>query len=195
LKNAANAKQISMGTSMKQHGPWKIVRSNEVYRDPWVIVHKDDVVRPDGQPGHYTVVTIKPGVSVIAVDDEQNIFLTREFHYGVGRTTIEAVSGGVEPGEDVLVAAKRELREEIGIEADAWEHLGTTDPFTSNVVSPTQLYLARKLRFVDQDPEGTEIIQRVKMPLVDAVEMVMRSEITHSPSCLAIMKAARLLKS
>jgi ADP-ribose pyrophosphatase len=167
-----------------QHGPWQILKSHEVYRDAWIAVRKDDVVRPDGKPGTHSVVTLKPGVTVLAIDDDDNVYLTEEFHYGVGRITIEAVSGGIEPDESHLETAKRELREELGIEADEWIDLGIVDPFTASVVSPTQLYLARKLRFGDQAPEGTEHIKCVKMKLAEAVQGVIDSEITHGPSCV-----------
>src|SRR5262245_55168786 len=116
---------------MKQHGLWQILNSRDVYQDHWVRVRRDEGGRPDCRPGTYTVVTLKPGVTVLAVNDRREAFLTEEFHYGVGRTTVEAVSGGIEQSEDPLPAAQRELREEIGIEADSWEHLGTTDPFTA----------------------------------------------------------------
>jgi ADP-ribose pyrophosphatase len=173
-----------------QHGPWKILESHEVYRDSWITVRKDDVIRPDGKPGTHSVVTIKPGVTVLAMDHERSVYLTEEFHYGVGRITIEAVSGGIEPGERPLETAKRELREELGIEAEEWTDLGVVDPFTASVVSPTQLYLARKVRFGDQAPEGTEQIKCVKMTLAEAVQRVIDSEITHGPSCVLILKAA-----
>lgn len=179
----------------KDHGPWKIVGTQNVYADPWIRVRRDDVIRPDGQPGTYSVVDLKPGVSVIAADERRNVFLTEEFHYGVGRVTLESVSGGIEPGEDALSTARRELAEEIGIEATQWTDLGTCDPFTANVVSPTQLYLARGLTFGEADPEGTEQIRRVRVSLQEAVRMVIDSTITHAPSCLAILKAERLLVS
>jgi ADP-ribose pyrophosphatase len=175
---------------MRQHGPWQIVKSAEVYRDPWIAVRKDDVIRPDGKPGTHSVVTLKSGVTVLAMDDADNVFLTEEFHYGVGRVTIEAVSGGIEPGENPLETAQRELREELGIEAAEWVDLGVVDPFTASVVSPTRLYLARKLQFGEPTPDGTEQIRRVKLSLADAVQKVLASEITHGPSCLVIFKAA-----
>ena len=180
---------------MKQHGPWQIVEQHLVYEDPWISVRKDDVIRPDGRPGTHTVIDLKPGVSVLAMDDDDNVYLTEEFHYGVGRVTIETVSGGMEPDEDALTTARRELQEELGLQAEEWEHLGVCDPFTANVMSPTQLYLARKLTFGDHSQEGTEKIRCVKMSLDDAVQQVMDSQITHAPSCLVILKAARLLKS
>lgn len=188
-------KQLSLvmkqhSLAMKKHGPWQIVRSEEVYRDPWIAVRRDEVIRPDGKPGTHSVVTLKPGVTVLAIDDADNVFLTEEFHYGVGRVTVEAVSGGIEPGENPVETAKRELREELGIEAAEWVDLGVVDPFTASVVSPTRLYLARELRFGDPTPDGTEQIRRVTMKLADAVQKVIASEITHGPSCLVILKAA-----
>jgi hypothetical protein len=89
--------------SVKRHGPWQIIESHEVYRDPWVAVRRDNVIRPDGKPGTHSVVMLKPGVTVLAIDDETNVYLTEEFHYGVGRITIEAVSGGIEPGEALSI--------------------------------------------------------------------------------------------
>ena len=175
---------------MKQHGPWQIVKLHEVYRDPWLNVRKDDVIRPDGQSGTHSVVNLKPGVCVLAIDDQNHVYLTEEFYYGVGRVTVEAVSGGIEPGDGSLETAKRELQEELGIEAEQWIDMGVLDPFTTSVVSPTQLYLARNLRFGNQSLEGTELIRCVKMTLAEAVNKVLDSEITHGPSCVVILKAA-----
>lgn len=180
---------------MQPHGPWQIVSSQTVYRDPWMHVRRDEVIRPDGAPGTYSVVQIKPGVAVLAVEEDGTAHLTDEFHYGIGRQSLEVVSGGIEPGEDAEATARRELREELGFEAVEWRALGTVDPFTSSLVSPTQLYLARRLRYVGTAPEGTEQIRRVSVPLADAVEMVLDSRITHAPSCVAILKAAWLLGS
>jgi len=180
---------------MRLHGPWKILQSHVEYQDPWIHVRRDDVIRPDNQPGSYTVVSLKPGVSVLAIDDAGHVCLTEEFHYGVGRVTIEVVSGGIESGEGPLLTAQRELAEELGITANEWAHCGVCDPFTASVVSPTQLYLARDLTFGEHQQEGTEQIRLVKMRLDEAVEAVMDGTITHGPSGVLILKAALLLKN
>lgn len=174
---------------MINHGPWKIKQSNLVYEDPFVQVRLDEVVRPDGNDGQHVVVNMKPGVCVLAIDEEENVYLTREFHYGVGRYSIEAVSGGIEPGEDPDLTAKRELQEEIGLQAEHWEHVGTIDPFTTIVVSPTRLYIVGGLSDAPKDPEGTEIIETVKMPLDQAVTMVEQGEITHAQTCVVLLQA------
>jgi ADP-ribose pyrophosphatase len=178
---------------VKQHGPWKICSTREVYKDPWIEVRKDDVIRPDGADGTHCVVNMKPGVSVLPLDNQGFVYLTEEFHYGVGRTTIETVSGGIDPGEDAPATAARELQEELGIRAALWTDLGMVDPFTSIVVSPTGLFLAQDLSFVDTSPEGTEQIRLVKVKLAQAVDWVISSKITHAPSCVLILKARHFL--
>ena len=180
---------------MTQHGPWTIRTSEEVYADPWLAVRCDQVTRPDGLPGTHSVVSIKPGVSVLACDAERNCYLTDEFHYAIGRNSLEVVSGGIDEGETALEAAKRELQEELGIIADEWIPLGSVDPFTSSLISPTSLFLARDLTLTDANPEGTEQIRLVKLSLADAVWKVIDSEITHAPSCVTILKAESLLNS
>lgn len=180
---------------MKKHGPWTICGTREVYRDPWVQLQVDQVLRPDGSPGTYCTVRLKSGVCVIAMDAEKNVYLTQEFHYAVGRITIEGVSGGIEDGESALSTAERELKEELGIVAKRFTPLGCVDPFTAAILSPTQLYLAEELTFGATEREGTEIIELVKVPLEKALQWVEDGTITHAPSCVALLKIARYRQS
>ncbi len=175
---------------MQEHGPWTILRKQTVYQDAWVQVQLDDVIRPDTLPGTYTTVTLKAGVCVIAVDARQRVHLTKEFHYAVGRTTLEGVSGGVEEGESPEATAQRELAEELGLTAKRWTRLGQVDPFTAAIHSPVQLYLAQDLSQGSSQPEGTETIEHVILSLDEAVRMVLRSEITHGPTCVALLRIA-----
>lgn len=173
---------------MKKYGPWKILDTQEVYRDSFVNLKVDQVIRPDGLPGQHVVVGIKPGVCVLALDDQLKVHLTKEFHYAVGRDSIEAVSGGIEPGEDPDVTAVRELQEELGLKAGRMTYLTTLDPFTSCMVSPTRLYLATDLTEVADNPEGTEQIETVVMPLAEAVQSVLCGDITHAPTCVLLLR-------
>lgn len=173
---------------MRDHGPWKIRQSSDIYQDPWVRVQRDEVVRPDGQDGSYATLHLRSGVCVVAVDNAQNVHLTKEFHYAVGRTTIEGVSGGIEDGESHQLTAKRELAEELGLEARRWTHLGQIDPFTGSVYSTVDLYLAQDLTKCPAAPEGTELIEPVEVPLAEAIEMVRNGQITHSPTCVVLLR-------
>jgi ADP-ribose pyrophosphatase len=179
---------------MTQHGPWTINASEEIYTDPWLSLRCDQVTRPDGQPGTYSVVSIKAGVSVLAMDADENVYLTDEFHYAIGRQSLETVSGGIDDGEISAQAALRELQEELGLKAEELIDLGTVDPFTGSLLSPTVLFLARGLSETAANPEGTELIEMVKLPFTEAVEKVMSGEITHAPSCVLILKAEKWLR-
>ena len=180
---------------MRAHGPWTILSSRLIHRDPWVTLTLDDVVRPDGKPGTFTTIAVQPSVSVLALDDAGNVHLTEEFRYAVGHPSIEVVSGGIDPGEDELAAAKRELAEELGIVASEWIDLGRTEPISSIVHLPTRLWLARGLTFGSHSREGTEQIRVVTMSLAEAVDAVMSSRITHGASTTLILKAALWLKT
>jgi 8-oxo-dGDP phosphatase len=173
-------------TRMK--GPWAVGETAQRYKNAWLEVSEDAVMRPDGESGIFATVTMQPGVSVLAMDDEGKVYLTSEYRYAVERESIEVVSGGIEPDEPPLLAAARELREEVGIEAVDWTEMGTVDPFTSAVYSPATLFLARRLRMFEAAPESTEVIKVIKVDLTEAVRMVMNSEITHGPSCVLILK-------
>ncbi len=163
------------------------------YQNAWIKVNEDQVIRPDGKKGIFGTVKIKPGVSVLALSEDHFVYLTEEFHYALGKESIEVVSGGVEEHEDPFSAAKRELEEELGIIAEEWTALGEIHPFTSIVNCPVNLFLARKLTFTKSRPESTEIIKTIKVKLDLAIEMVMDGRISHGTSGVLILKVQQLL--
>lgn len=178
----------------RKHGPWTIQETSCKYEDSFINVCEDQVLRPDGQAGSYATVTMKPGVAVLPIDSDGIVYLTQQFRYALGKESIEVVSGGLEE-ELPLESAKRELQEELGIEADEWTDLGIFDLDTSIVNCPVHLFLAKQLNFVKTEQEGTETIKTVKVPLSAAIQMVMESAITHSPSCVLILKAQNAMQA
>ncbi len=176
------------------NGPWTIEETAVKYKNPWIEVREDQVIRPDGKPGIFGVVTMKGGVSVLALDDEGYVYLTQEFHYAVEEEIIEVASGAIDGDEKPLETAKRELEEELGIKAEEWTSLGMINPFTTVIKSPSYLFLARKLSFTESKQDPGEIIKLVKVKFEDAVKMVLDGRITHGPSCVVILKAKEFLK-
>jgi ADP-ribose pyrophosphatase len=177
---------------MRDHGPWKILASREMYADRYVQVELDQVIRPDKQPGQHVVVQMKAGVCVLPLDERGWVYLTSEFHYAIGRISLEAVSGGIEPGEDPLETARRELQEELGLVATHWHPLVRLDPYTTIIRSPVQLYLATGLAPAPAAPEGTELIETVCLPLAEAIQRIHSGELTHAPTCVALLMAAAI---
>jgi 8-oxo-dGTP pyrophosphatase MutT (NUDIX family) len=178
----------------RKHGPWTIRSSERLYADEFAEVWLDEVSKPDGRPGRRATMRMKPGVAVLAVDDEGFAHLVKTFRYAVGKECVEAVQGGSEEGEEPAESARRELKEELGIEAEELTDLGLVDAVTSQVYSPARVFLARRLKFGDHDRESTESLQPLKVKLTEAVRMVMEGEITQGISCVLILKAARLLQ-
>jgi 8-oxo-dGTP pyrophosphatase MutT (NUDIX family) len=173
----------------RRNGPWQIQRTENKYRDDFVSLCVDEVIKPDGNPGTYATVQLKEGVAVLALDRDSRVYLTRQFRYAIGCDSIEVISGGIDEGEDPLTAARREAREELGVEGEDWRPLQSFHLETSMIKGPVHLYVVKDLHCTDTDPDDTEDIKGFRVTLEEAVQMVLRGEITHGPSCVLILKA------
>lgn len=170
-------------------GPWTIIDSKEIYKNPWIDLREDKVIKPDGTKGIFGVVEMKPGVSILPIDSKGNVYLVEEYRYAIGRITLQTASGGIDKGETKQDAAKRELREETGIIANKWIDLGVVDPFTMVIASPNYMFLASELELSTANPEGAEKIKVVRISMKKAIKWVMESKITHSATATLILKA------
>ncbi|HWS53321.1 MAG TPA: NUDIX hydrolase [Pyrinomonadaceae bacterium] len=177
----------------KKHGAWTIESSECRYKDDFVEFWVDECLKPDGEPGRRATLRMLPGVAVLALDEEGFAHMIRKFRYAIGRESVEAVQGATDEGESEAEAARRELKEELGIEARELTDLGLVDAVTSQVFSPSRIFLARGLAFGEHDRESTEVLQPFKVKLGEAVRMVMDGEITQATTCVLVLKAARLL--
>jgi len=175
----------------KQNGKWTIKNTRKIFENPFFAVFEDAVLKPDGNEGTYATIRFTSGAAVLPIDDEDNVYLTRQFRYAIGRDDLEIVAGSIE-GEGALDGAKRELKEELGIEAEEWIDLGSIYSLTSITQSCSRQFIAKGLTFGAQETEGTEDIEPVKLKLSDALEMVLKGEITDGDTCILILKAAAL---
>jgi 8-oxo-dGTP pyrophosphatase MutT (NUDIX family) len=172
----------------QKHGPWTIQETSQKYQNSFISVREDQVLQPDGQPGTYGTVTMKPGVAILPIDSDRTVYLAQQFRYVLGKESLEVVCGALEEDEPPLDAAQRELEEELGIKAQEWIDLGLFHLDTSIVHCPVHLFLAKQLTFTQANREGTETMETRRIPFDEAVQMVMDSNITHSPSCVLILK-------
>ena len=164
-----------------EHNPWKIVSSTQVYENPWINLTEYQVINPGGGKGIYGKVHFKnKAVGIVPMDEEGNIYLVGQFRFALDAYSWEIPEGGAPFQEDLLTSAKRELREETGIEASHWQKL--LDMHLSNSVSDEAgyVYLATGLSFTDAAPDETEEIHVKKLPFEEAYQMVLKGEITDS---------------
>lgn len=171
------------------HNPWKTLSVQEVYDNRWIKVTHREVLTPAGTPGIYGVVHFKNvAIGIVPIDDEGNTWLVGQYRYTLDQYSWEIPEGGCPEGTDPLETAKRELKEETGMEATHWEQL--LDFHTSNSVTDEYgiAYLATGLSYGEAEPEETEDLQVKKVSLQEAVDMVMRGEITDGLSVMALLK-------
>lgn len=168
------------------------MRSRIAYENAWLRVREDEVLRPDGQPGIYGVVEIRPSIGVLAFNDKGEIAIVGQWRYALGRYTYEIVRGGsAERETDMLAVARRELREETGFAAQHWEEFGSVDVCNGVTTDVQHLFVARELNFVGVDQDPVEEIVTAWRPFEQAVEMAINGEITEVCSVAAILKYSR----
>jgi 8-oxo-dGTP pyrophosphatase MutT (NUDIX family) len=173
--------------------PWKTRSSVTVYENNWISVREDQVIRPDGNPGIYGVVYIRPSIGVLAVNERDEVVLVGQWRYSVERYSWELPRGGSHPGEtDMLEVARRELVEETGVIADNWEFLGTVDNGNGVANDVQYLYRATGLTTTETNHDPEEDITVQWKPFDDVLEMAMNGGITEVCSLAAIFKVALL---
>ncbi|WKK81218.2 NUDIX hydrolase [Marivirga arenosa] len=174
--------------------PWKLVKSTLKYDNPWIKVEEHDVINPSGKEGIYGKVHFKNiAVGVIPIDENDNTYLVGQYRYPLDQYSWEIPEGGCPENEDVLEAAKRELKEETGLSAKDWNEFMKIH--TSNSVSDERgvVYLAKGLTQGEVQFEETEDIKVKKLPLSEAFEMVLDGEITDSISMASLLKLKCLI--
>ncbi len=173
--------------------PWKTLSTRPVYKNPWIHVREDIAEMPDGRQTIYGVIECSEALGVLPFLDDQRVILVRQYRYIFGENQRwEMPTGGAKPGESLEEAARRELREEIGYDAQTLEHISTYYPSKSVVRETAHLYIGRDLVFAEAVPDETEFLEVAVFPFSQALQMVLDGEIRDSMTIIAILLAARI---
>ena len=161
-----------------------------------ILLHIDHAMYqlPNGKPAAREIARHVGAAAVLPVDGEGNVYLVRQFRAPLDQVLLEIPAGKLDSAdEDRLLAAKRELREETGLEADDWLHL--TDTFNAAGYSSEciSLYLARGLHIGQAQPDEDEFLNLVRMPFEEAFEMVMCGEIRDAKTQIVLCMAKHIL--
>lgn len=176
--------------------PWQKLGTRPIYGTPWFSVRCDDVVRPDGRHGTYSVVhSERLAVGVVPLWDDGTVTLVGQWRYPLDEYSWEIPEGGGDPARDPLEAARMELREEAGIEARTWAYLGrihTSNCWTDEV---GHLFLARDLVQGAPDPGGDEEIAVQRVPAREAIAMALDGRITDAITIAGLFHLAGMLET
>ncbi len=169
------------------------VTSKSVFNAKLFHVEEEELIYPSGKKAIHHTAKRKPVVVMFPLTENNELVLVSEYRYMFDKTVIAASAGFMDKeGEMPLQTAKRELREELGIQASQWEQLAKVELASSVFYGQAYLFLARDLEFSKQELEEDEEIEMVKLSIEEAVAKVMTGEITNSASIIGILMIDRL---
>lgn len=160
-----------------------------MYRSPWLRLREDQVLRPNGQPGLYGVVEMVDAVGVVALTDDERVYLVGQHRYPTDHYGWEIVAGYGDPLEGPLESARRELREETGLSADEWTPLGICHLSNSVTDQVGHLFLARALSAGEAAPDETEALAVRTLPLAEALGLAQSGQIVQAFSLVGLYRA------
>ena len=173
----------------------KMVSSQTIFEGKIIKVTLDQARLPDGTLAAREVVYHPGGVAVLALDEDNTVYLVKQYRYPIQRLLLELPAGKLDHGakEDRLLGAQRELSEETGLEAAEWTYLGYTLASPGFCDEALHMYLARGLTRKKQHLDEDEFLDVVTMPFEELVKQVMDGTISDGKTVSATLKVKVLL--
>ena len=167
--------------------------SKQIYEGRVISLGIESLTLPDGTPLELEVVRHPGGAATVALDEQDQVYLLRQYRHAGGGWLWELPAGKLEPDETPQATAARELTEEAGVQAEDWQELGNilvTPGFCDEII---HLFLARKLTRVPPQPESHELIEIHRLPFREALAQVYDGTIRDAKTMLGLTLAAKHL--
>ena len=165
----------------------------QIYRGRVIDLWVERITLPNEKQMSLELVHHPGGAAIVALDDQSNVCLLRQYRHAAGGYIYELPAGKIDDSEPPIDTAQRELREEAGMQAADWQTLGrmySSPGFCDEII---HLYLARDLTPVPVEHEEHEIIEVEWVAFDEAMERAASGNINDAKSVTALFRASRLL--
>lgn len=168
---------------------WQINSRTHVHDNPWFAVDAFDATAPTGAPAKYYLQQFKnTAVGVVPLHDDGTITLVGQWRFPFNTYSWELPEGGAPKGEDPIEGAKRELREEAGLEAANWRHLLTMQLSNSCSDEVAHGYLATGLSPIADDPDATEELAIARAPFGEVLKAIASGRIQDAITVAMLLR-------
>ncbi|MDR7116615.1 NUDIX hydrolase [Caulobacter sp. BE254] len=176
---------------LQAHGtPWTVVSETTVYDNPWISVTEYQTIAPTGQPALYGKVSFKNrAIGVVPLHADGTVTLVGQHRFPHASYSWEIPEGGASLDEDPLDGAKRELAEEVGLEAGDWRRILTMELSNSITDEICHGYLALDLTPTPTAPDETEDLAIARVPFGQALDAAVAG---HMPDSLTVALLLRV---
>jgi len=174
----------------KKSSPARLVSSKVVYRGPVFWITTDQVQEPGGVKVRRDLIHHSGSVVVLVVDDSgktPRVLLERQYRHAAGAYLWELPAGRIDPGEDELKAAQRELIEETGYRATHWRRILKFYASPGFLAETMSVYLATGLQTGVAEPEDDEMIRKRMFPIAAAVNMILTGKIHDAKTISSVL--------
>ena len=166
----------------------------QIYKGQVVDLRLEEVTLPNRVTITLEMVRHPGAAAVVAVDDDQQVTLVHQFRHAVGGFIWEIPAGKLDAGEEPVLCARRELREEAGLLARNIVHLGSIFTAPGFCDECIHLFLARQLTTVAQQLDADEVLSVSRVPLSRALAMIRAGDIQDAKTIAGLHHAAAYLK-
>ncbi len=176
---------------LKPYGkPWGVSSSQIIYDNPWITLTEYQAIAPTGRPALYGKIGFKnQAIGVVPLHDDGTVTLVGQNRFSLANYSWELPEGGAPHGEDPLDGAKRELAEEVGLEASDWRRVLRLE--LSNSVTDEICYgfLAMGLTSTETAPDETEDLAVARVPFREALDAAVAG---HMPDAITVALLLRV---
>jgi ADP-ribose pyrophosphatase len=177
-------------------GTAELLSSETVFEGPLFRVLRDQLIEPGGKEATRDIVRHNGSVVILAIDNTTNkrdpwIVVERQYRHAAGRFLWELPAGKLEPGEDVLLGAQRELEEETGYRAKKWKQLVEYYASPGFLGESMKIFLAEGLIAGDAHPDEDERIELRLVKLSEVLKMIEKGAILDGKTLTGVLLYAR----